>query len=473
MQKNWDLIIIGAGTAGIPASIFAAQRTDRILLIDVAPEVGGTLHLSSGQMSAAGTKLQAKKGIKDSAELHLQDIIRISKGTANYELSKIAVENASDTLDWLESLGFEPLSEHPVKGQAHEPYSVERYVWGEEKGVSILKALLPKFQKVCDAGKVDLRLNTRVDNIITDKSGNILGVNVIKKSGGREKFYSNKILIASGGYVANKTMYEQLTGHQSYGEHSYPYCIGDSIALAENLNAQTWGHENYLTSFGSVMATYDIPSKIRLRPIHWPERRMPWEIYVNQDGKRFIREDEPSVDVREHSILKQPNLRHWIIFDSEILKMAPSLFPDFSSLDIDIAATNKEPMFYKSSSIHLLAEQAGIESNNLEKTVNEYNLNQSQNNDSFNRTHMPRQIITPPFYAIRSQAMSVSSTVGLKVNSNLTVIDDKNNPINGLYAAGEALGSGALMGSSFCGGMLVTPAITFGRLLGEKLISLN
>ena len=230
MQKNWDLIIIGAGTAGIPASIFASQRTDRILLIDVAPEVGGTLHLSSGQMSAAGTKLQAKKGIKDSAELHLQDIIRISKGTANYELSKIAVENASDTLDWLESLGFEPLSEHPVKGQAHEPYSVERYVWGEEKGVSILKALLPKFQEVCDAGKVDLRLNTRVDNIITDKSGNILGVNVIKKSGGREKFYSNNILITSGGYVANKKMYEQLTGHQSYGEHSYPYCIGDSIS---------------------------------------------------------------------------------------------------------------------------------------------------------------------------------------------------------------------------------------------------
>ena len=69
--------------------------------------------------------------------------------------------------------------------------------------------------------------------------------------------------------------------------------------------------------------------------------------------------------------------------------------------------------------------------------------------------------------------MSVSSSVGLRVNSSLEVINNNMEPIKGLYAAGEAIGQGALMGSSFCGGMLVTPALTFGRLLGEKIIPLN
>ena len=60
MSNSFNLIIIGAGTAGIPAAIFASGRTNRILVVDAAPKIGGTLHLSSGQMSAAGTKLQER-----------------------------------------------------------------------------------------------------------------------------------------------------------------------------------------------------------------------------------------------------------------------------------------------------------------------------------------------------------------------------------------------------------------------------
>ncbi len=473
MENNFNLIVIGAGTAGIPAAVFASRRTNKILVIDSAPEIGGTLHLSSGQMSAAGTKLQKRKGIKDSPKLHLEDIIRISKGTANYELAKLAVYNASETLDWLEDLGFKALNDHPVKGKAHEPYSVNRYVWGEELGLSILKTINQPFKKAISDGKVSLELNTRVTGILTTNSGDIEGVSVKTKSGDTKKFFSNKIIIASGGYVANTSMYKRFSGHPAYGNHSYPYCLGDSISLAENLNAQTWGKDNYVTSFGVIMHSYDVPSTVRLRQIHWPERRKPWEIYVNKQGKRFIREDEPSVDNREHAILNQPDLRHWIIFDSEILQNSSSLFNDFSKEEIDEAAKNNEPMFYKSDDVASLANKAGINAANLESTIKNYNAAQSSGVDFLKRKYMPKQINKPPYYAIRSQAMSVSSTVGLKVNGNLEIINDNNRPIKGLYAAGEALGQGALMGSSFCGGMLVTPALTFGRLLGEKIIPLG
>jgi len=107
------------------------------------------------------------------------------------------------------------------------------------------------------------------------------------------------------------------------------------------------------------------------------------------------------------------------------------------------------------------------------QTVADYNAAQSRGSDFFGRQNMPRGISEAPFYAIRSQAMSVSSTVGLKVNESLEVIRDDESTITGLYGAGESLGQGAMMGNSFCGGMLVTPALTFGRLLGQRLLPIG
>src|SRR5262245_57625732 len=68
--KTWDLIIVGGGTAGLPAAIFAARRGVKVLVIEASLQLGGTLFLSTGQMSAAGTKLQKSKGIADTGQLH-------------------------------------------------------------------------------------------------------------------------------------------------------------------------------------------------------------------------------------------------------------------------------------------------------------------------------------------------------------------------------------------------------------------
>lgn len=473
MSEQWDVVIIGAGTAGLPAAIFAAERSDKILVLDAAPEIGGTLHLSSGQMSAAGTRLQKEKGIEDTPELHIEDIMRISNNTADRMLAGFAVDNAADTLDWLETIGFKPLPDHPVKGQAHEPYSVNRYVWGEDLGKSILAVLKPVFDGLIADGRVTLKLNTRVTGLVQGGDGAVTGVTASSDGGADETYSASAVLIAAGGYVANGDMYKQLSGHPAYGDHSYPYCVGDGLNLGLDAGGVAQGHENYLTSFGVVMQDYEIPSKVRCRQIHWPERRMPWEVYVNAHGKRFIREDEPSVDVREHTIQDQPDLRHWIVFDSVTLKDAPPLFAEFSPDDIKAAAEAGEPMFYVADTIEGMAEKAGLPADALAETIASFNEGQASGNDAFGREHMPRGVTEAPFYAIRSQAFSVSSTVGLKVNDKLEVIRDDGSAIPGLYGAGEALGQGAMMGSSFCGGMLVTPALTFGRLLGQKLLPIG
>ena len=457
----------------MPAAIFAADRSNKILVLDAAPEIGGTLHLSSGQMSAAGTRLQTEKGIEDSPELHIEDIMRISKNTADRDLAGLAVDNAAETLDWLETIGFRPLPDHPVKGQAHEPYSVNRYVWGEDLGKSILAALKPPFENTVAGGGVSLKLNTRVSKLVQGADGAVTGVVASEEGGPDETYEAGSVLIAAGGYVANGAMYKDLSGHPAYGDHSYPFCVGDGLNMGLAAGGTAQGHDNYLTSFGVIMESYDVPSKVRCRQVHWPERRQPWEVYVNAHGKRFMREDEPSVDVREHTIQEQPDLRHWIVFDAVTLNDAPPLFAEFSAEEIKAAAENGEANFYVADSIEALGEKAALPKEVFVETVAAFNEGQSSGTDALGRQHMPRGIVEAPFYAIRSQAMSVSSTVGLKVDKNLQVLRDDGTPIPGLYAAGESLGQGAMMGSSFCGGMLVTPALTFGRMLGESLLPLG
>ena len=83
---------------------------------------------------------------------------------------------------------------------------------------------------------------------------------------------------------------------------------------------------------------------------------------------------------------------------------------------------------------------------------------------------MPLPIIEGPFYAIRMQASAISSSIGLAVDGGLRVIREDGSPIPNLYAAGEIIGSSQTMGKAACGGMMVTPAMTFGRLLGGFLI---
>ena len=93
--------------------------------------------------------------------------------------------------------------------------------------------------------------------------------------------------------------------------------------------------------------------------------------------------------------------------------------------------------------------------------------------DFFGRRHRPYPIAQPPFRAIRMQASGISSTIGLAVDDGLRVIRPDGTSIANLYAAGEILGSSQTMGKAACGGMMVTPAMTFGRLLGDRLIPLE
>jgi hypothetical protein len=295
---DYDFVIVGAGTAGLPAAIFASRRGARVLMLDAAPVIGGTLHLSTGQMSAAGTKLQKAKGIVDTPDAHYRDAMRINRNTADPALVRLAVNEAATTLDWLMDNGLEVLPDHPVYGSGHEFYTERRYQWAPQGGRSILAVLQQQLKPEVDSGRVTVQLSSPVTSLLIAKSGAVEGVRVKTPAGERE-YRGRHVLLTVGGYASNSAMFEKLNGVPDYGDNSYPYSQGAGIDLGLQAGGYVRGKQNYLCSFGAVLAGEKIPSPVYARFQTWPQQRQPWEVYVNAAGARFIREDEPSVDRRD------------------------------------------------------------------------------------------------------------------------------------------------------------------------------
>ncbi len=470
-----DLLVVGGGNAGMPAAIFAAERGARVLIVDTATQLGGTLWLSSGQMSAAGTKLQAANGIEDSPQSHYDDIMRISEGTADPDIVRLAVFNAADTFDWLMDHGLGVHDEHPVTGTNHEPYSQPRYAWGKDDGRSIIRILSAQLQPHIDAGRVSVSLRTKVTELIQAPDGTVTGVVTHNEAGEVMRHRARHTLLACGGYTANEKMFAQLEGARDYADVTYPYSQGAGITLALAAGGYVRGGEHHLPLFGAVLASDSYPARMigTVRP--WPPARPPWEIYVNANGQRFLREDIPSHHAHENALLEQPEERCWVVFDEAIFARAPQLVRGsfagpLDQEDIRLAFESGMDMFYKADSIEALAEAAGIDASGLAATVADYNRGQADGQDSLGRKHLPLPIAEPPFYAVQLQSWLLTSFAGVAVDDRLRVIRDDGTAIPGLYAAGELLGSGQFNGRSYCGGMLVTPALTFGRLLGQKLL---
>jgi fumarate reductase flavoprotein subunit len=467
MSDMWDVIVVGAGSAGLPAAIRAAERGARVLQVEADEKIGGTLHLSSGQISAAGTKRQKRLGIEDSAQAHYEDAQRIAEGTIDPTLGKLATANAGATYDWLEELGYEPIAHMPVAGGAHEPYLTKRYYWAENMAVAIHDVLKPVHDKLVADGKIDLRLKTRMTGIVTNADGAAIGITV--DSGGKtETLHGQNIVVTTGGYAHNADLWKEMTPDIPLRAYTNDYSRGDGLLAARKIGAKVDGADTFLCTFAGVLDDPKDPYSTALGMQFAPQMREPWEIYVNTDGKRFVREDHPSVDEREHALLAQKDQRMFVVFDEGIRQNAPHINP----LDPDLHDKfGNHPHYTKADTLAELAQQMGVDAGNLEATVSAYNAAVDSGEDKeLGRIRMFRKIEQAPFYAIHAGGITVVSPAGLNVTSDLQVTKEDGTPIPNLYAAGEVLGFGRLSGKAFVNGMSLMPALSFGRLLGEKIL---
>ncbi len=477
-DKPFDIIVVGGGNAGLPLAFFAAERGARVLIVDAGSALGGTLFLSSGQMSAAGTKLQKAKGIDDTPKIHFDDIMRISKGTADQVLVKLAVDNAAPVFDWLTDNGFVVGDTHPVTGTTHEPYSRARYAWAKKGGATaILDVLEKKLKPHIDSGRVKVLLNSEVTELTQTQSGAVSGVTVRDGKGALVKYTSSNVALTCGGYTYNPELYKKLDGAPMYTNMTAPTSLGAGIKLGVSVGGYVRGGQNHTPLFGAVLVDRDVPTQIRALVRHFPGDRPPWEIIVGADGKRFIQEDVLSHDVYEQGLRAQPGERCWVVFDDAIFAKAPTLATGgfggpWTPEDTRNAFETGTTFFTKAKTIEELASKAGVDKAGLLATVIAYNKAQASGQDALGRKHMPLPIAKPPYYALELYSWNLTSYGGLAVDGELRVVRQDGGVVKNLYAAGELLGMGQMMGRSVCGGMSVTPALALGRLLGNTIIKI-
>jgi fumarate reductase flavoprotein subunit len=468
-EQAFDVVVIGGGTAGIPAAIFAADRGARVALIEKGPTVGGTLFVSGGMMAGANTVFQKAKGIEDSPDAHYEDVMRINGNTSDPALTRLWADNAGATINWLAENGFTIGEGQPVTGTMYDHYSIPRYQWGAANGGSILQVIQPLLEHRIQEGRITLLTEAGAVDLIKDDRGAVTGVVTEDGNGKRSDIRGRNVVIASGGCAANATMFENLHGVPLYRKAAWPFSQGDGLMLGLGAGGYLRGAETYLGYFGSIPMNDEIPSPPAANMALHPDLRAPWEVFVNARGERFVREDHPSLNSRDRAMDAQPGHRFWAIFDQQILNEAPLLIPDWSRNQF-LDAFNNHPMFTRASSLGELGVITGIDPAGLERSIRAYNTAlERKSPDSFDRSHRPLPVSRAPFYAIRSQTWTLKSYAGLAVNKDLQVITEEGNPIKNLYAAGEVLGA-ATSGRSHTSGASVTPALTFGRLLGRKIV---
>jgi len=469
-MQDFDIIIIGAGTAGIPAAIEAVAAGARTLLVEQSDRVGGTLHVSAAQMSGAGTRLQRERGIADSADAHVADVLRISRNTCNAALVAKAAQLGGATIDWLMDLGFDMDPICPVILHFHEAYHTPRTYWGRDGGRSVLRVLLPLFERAMARPNATLRLNTEAVSLTLGARGTVTGLRLRDtQSGETQTVSTGSVVLATGGYAGNRAMFARLTGGTPLYTPALPIATGHGIAMAEAAGAVVRGSEHFIPTFAGIE---EEPGTGRVLWEHLPnlipQVRPPWEIYVDRDGHRFVQEDIDSIDAREQALMRLPNLTFWVVFDDAMLRQAPPLLPGWQPQDL-ARAWASNPAFAQADTIEALATRAGIDPAGLAATVATYNRAQATGADLLRRQHLPAPIATPPFRAIRMHGIVLKTPAGIAVDTELRVLDRDGAPIPNLYAIGEAMGGATLSGNAFVGGMSVTPALSFGRWLGQTL----
>lgn len=479
---RYDLLIVGAGSAGMPCAIAAAERGLKVLVVEKDSKVGGTLNITAGQMSAAGTRLQRSKGITDSPDQHFEEIMRLSKGTADPAIVQLAVSEAPHLIDWLESIGYPMANEAPAIVYNHPAYSRARTYWGttdynpanpgEDAGKSLLKTLLPLWEKYRQNEQIVLLTETTLCRLI-HHSGKVNGAIVQYKNGSRARFLARNTVLATGGYAANPAFFQQVTPEvKRLISSARTTSQGEGIQVAMQIGAAFRNADKHGVTVGGIEIQ---PQSGRAdfwtawARISSPVTRPPREVYINANGQRFMAEDEPEVDKREKAIAAQPDQKCWLIFDETALTTGASLILPWSTGKIR-EETEKGQYLWKADTISELAKKTGLPENALLNSIAQYNEAVQKGNDElFGRKNLQSTVQQAPFYALLTYGFCLVSFGGLHTNEALQVLNKAGKPIGGLYAVGEILGAGATTGNVFCGGMLLTPAVALGRWLGNRL----
>ncbi|ATA23457.1 flavocytochrome c [Brenneria goodwinii] len=442
-SETTDLVIIGAGGAGMSAAIEAHNQGAKVILLEKMPFAGGNTARAEAGLNAAGTELQKSRGINDSPEMFYEDTMKGGRNINNPEVVKTLTEHAKDSVIFLKENGADLADLTRTGGSRVD--RTHRPAGGEPAGSFIATALIKKVKAL----DIDLRTNTSATDIVQNDKGEVTGVKAKGKDGKEFTIDAKKVMITSGGFGANFDMIKQydpkLVGFKTTNA---PGSQGDGIKMATKLNAKLVDME-YIQIHPSTVPGQGILITEAVRG--------DGAIMVNEGGKRFVNE-LLTRDVVSQSILKQPGAHAYLIFNDDLVKQNQATQSYF-----------KQKLVAEGNTVEELAKAINVDATQLAQTVSTYSgYVKADKDDEFGRDSMKLALDSGKYYAIEITPGIHHTMGGIAINNKAQVLDVNGKVIPNLFAAGEA--AGGVHGANRLGGNSLADIVTYGRIGADEAV---
>ncbi len=436
-----DVVIVGAGGAGLTAAVRATQAGAKVLVLEKMPFVGGNSLKASGGMNCADTKFQAALDITDSGvPQFIEDTMNGGHGINDLALVTTMAENSAEAVDWLESIAA------PLPKVAATGGTVHKYLHSPEDGSPVGEYLVAKLDEEAKKNGIEVMLNTTATEILMD-GGAAVGVKA-EDAAHEYTINAKAVVLATGGFGANFDLMCAFNPSLANAvTTNHPGATGDGILMAEAVGAATVDMDQIQLHPTVYQATSMLVSE---------KMRSLGAILVNQNGVRFTN-DLATRDAVSNAELEQPGGYAWIIFDQNLVDNNKSA-----------AKYIEQGMAVTGDTYEALAEAMNVDAEAFVKTMETWNAAVATGEDAeFGRNNgMDADLSTAPFFAIQIAPGIHHTMGGVKIDTATRVIDTEGQPIPGLFAAGET--TGGVHGGNRIGGNAVCDFVVFGRIAGAN-----
>ena len=487
MADQYDVIVVGAGNAALCAAIAAKERCESVLVVEKAPEYfrGGNTYFTGGIIRFAFEGLEDIKTVipdmspTEEASVEVgsytqdqfyDDMMRVTQGLTDPDLAQILVSQSLPTMQWLQSKGVRFVLSYGR--QAFKDGDKFRF-WGGllVEAVGAGKGLSDQQFEAAEKDGIEVRYATQGMNLLQDDKGRVSGLRVLGPDG-FEDISGRTVVLAAGGFEANAEMRCRYLGPgwEMVKVRGIPYNTGDGIKMALDVGAQAHGH---WSSCHAVAWDMNAPAfGDRVITELFQKHSYPFGIIVNLEGDRFLDE---GADFRNYTyvtygraLMTQPQGLAFQIFDDKVKHL---LRDEYHIPQVTMAEAN---------TIEELATRLDIDPEGLANTISEYNAAVQQDvpyNPTIKdgrgtvgisppKTNWAQPIDTPPYLGYAVTCGITFTFGGVKIDTRGQVVTNGQDPIPGLYAAGEMVGG--LFYYNYPGGSGLSSGMVFGRLAGTS-----
>ena len=462
-----DVIVVGAGMAGLSASVRAAELGANVLVLEQNYRVGGSANTAGGSISGAGYKIQKAAGIEDSPELFYQDFVTLGgEEFMNTEIAKVHAERSGAAIDWLqEDVGVE--FSDKVDSGSYLTMDINRVTYtaggaSSGGGSYFVKGLSDKLQSYIDAGTVQLCLDTLVTDIVLNDNGDVTGVMV-----GDKEISAPSTIIATGGYGYCERWLKEFN-FTNITSNDPNTAIGSGYDFARKAGA-AFDNMNYSSCYGGSVPVTGFQASLRCN-INYNG-----SVWINTNGDRVFNEPKAtSMDKRTVWRTSDQNIIY-VVFAENMMTEDKPLFTGMMSnsapftTEEKIAELIEKGYVFKADTIAELAEKIGTP--NLEATLTKYDEDVAKGEDSvFGRTDNLLSFEEGPYYAVYTVPYLMMTAGGPRINGQGQLMREDGTAVGNVYLAGEIIGSANIAGHNTIGGIGHGICATWGCISAESAV---